>query len=582
MPFYVVGPTASGKTELALALAEAWDAEIVSADAYQLYEGLDLLGAKPEPAELSRVRHHLIGTVPLGEPMHAVRYRELARAVLDGIAARGKRAIVCGGSGLYVKALTHGFDAGATPDPARRAAWAALPLEELVARLEALDPVAAARVDLRNPRRVLRALEIAADGGSGRAAWQTDEASAPAPCGIFLQRERSELHTRIARRTRRMFERGVLDEVAAARAAGLGPTAAQMIGWEECCACLDGTLSRPAAEERIVIATRQYAKRQHTWFKREPLFEPVQVTGESGLRGAVEAASYLMRRIFPLIVGLALAASLSAQDPTGKSAAPAATAPTASAPAAAAGPNPQAGPNAAKSGQIVFDKDSLEQKADSGATTVTYKFPFTVKGADKVTLFSTETDCGCTAAPLEKQIYQPGEKGEITVNFRIGDLTGVQLKKIRLRASDQSEPHVLTIKTTIPIFAKVTPQFVVWEHRSEKTPKIFNFELGPENQPIEGLTVTSNVPSMSAVVKEVEKGRKFEIIVTPSTTETFVLATFDIAAKLAGAQGGARSLKAYATVKPPAVDVPPAPATAAPAASAPAPAAPAPATGTSK
>ncbi|MBS0657656.1 MAG: tRNA (adenosine(37)-N6)-dimethylallyltransferase MiaA [Verrucomicrobia bacterium] len=559
--FYVVGPTASGKTELALALAEAWDAEIVSADAYQLYAGLDLLGAKPEPSELARIRHHLIGTVPLGEPMHAVRYRELAVAALADIHARGRRAIVCGGSGLYVKALTHGFDAGASPDPARRAAWAQRPLAELVDQLRARDPAAAERIDLRNPRRVLRALEIATDGGSARAAWEPN-AEPPAPVGVFLQWERAELHARIAARTRRMFERGVLAEVAAARAAGLGPTAAQMIGWAECCACLDGQLAPAAAEERIAIATRQYAKRQHTWFKREPIFQPLPVTCESGLRAALETASSLMRRILPLFLGLAAAASVCAQETKP-------SAPTASAPAASASA-PQAGPDAAKSGQLVFEKNLLKQKADAGATTVTYKFPFTVKGTDKVTLFSTETDCGCTAAPLEKQIYQPGEKGEITVNFRIGDLVGTQLKKIRLRASDQSEPHVLTIETTIPVFAKVTPQFVVWEHRSEKSPKSFNFELGPENQPIEGLTVTSNVPSMSAVVKEIEKGRKFEIVVTPATTDTFVLATFDIAAKLPAGQSGARTMKAYATVKPAPVGEQPVAAAPAPAAAPPA------------
>lgn len=553
--FFIVGATATGKTALALRLAEEFDAEIVSADAYQLYAGLDVLSAKPEPEELARVRHHLIGSVPLGESMHAVRYRELALAALEDIRSRGKRAIVCGGSGLYVKALTHGFDEGPPPDPERRAFWASQPLETLVARLQQMDPQRAREIDLQNPRRVIRALEDRVDGRSRPAGWTTYAPLHPT-VGLFLQRERTELHQRIARRTRRMFERGLLDEVRAARVVGVGSTAEQMIGWAECCACLDSRLTQSQAEERITIATRQYAKRQHTWFKREPIFEPLLVTGESGLRAARDAASSLMRRILPLVLGsVTSVALLHGQGTKPAAPIPAAQTPSASAPAASAPAVAQPGPDAAKSGKLVFEKDMLEQKADTGATTIAYKFPFVIKGTEKVTLFSTETDCGCTAAALEKQIYEPGEKGEITVNFRIGDLTGTQLKKVRLRASDQSEPHVLTLKTEIPIFAKVVPQFVVWNHREEKTPKIITFELGPENKPIDGLTITSNVPGITSTVNELVKGRKYEVLLTPTQTETFFLATIDISAKVAGGQA-ARTMKAYATVKPPPVDPP--------------------------
>lgn len=553
-PFYVVGPTASGKTDLAVWLAEQGGAEIVSADAYQLYAGLDLLGAKPEQAELARARHHLIGTVPLDEPMNAVRYREVAQAALADIAARGKPAIVCGGSGLYVKALTHGFDAGPPPDPARRAAWNAQPLDALVAELQRVDAAAAARIDLHNPRRVVRALEQAAAGGTERRAWQTGSE----PLGICLQWEREALHRRIAARTRRMFDRGLLEEVRAARAAGVGSTAGQMIGWRECCEVLDGRLNEAQAEERITIATRQYAKRQQTWFKRESAFQPELMTGESGLRSLREAALSLMRRILPLFLGtLVTASQLAAQANPPAASAPAANPPAANAPAVP-------GPAALPSGTIEFERDLMEVKADPNATTVSAKFPFKVKGPGKVTLFSTETDCGCTAAALEKQIYEPGETGTITLNFNVGDRVGPQLKKIRLRASDQSEPHVLTLKTEIPVFAKILPQFVVWNHREDKTPKSVVFELGAGISPIEGLTVNSTHPGMTATVKEVEKGRKYEVVIVPTQTEQFFLATLHLTAKQ-GEGKPARSMQAYATVKPPPAGEPTAQAAAKPA-----------------
>ncbi len=281
-PVFVVGPTAVGKTGFALALAEQLDAEIVSADAFQLYAGLDLLTAKPSAEELARVRHHLVGEFPLGERMSAATYAEAARAALAEIAARGRRAIVCGGTGLYIKALTHGLAERPAGDPSRRAELETRPLAELVAELSRLAPRVAAVLDLKNSRRVVRALELAHAGVTEPAAevhaWKIDNETGSVR-GVSLLRSRAEMHARIAGRTAAMFARGVLREVQAAEVAGMGETARQVIGWTECGDCLRGRSTTAEAIERITIATRQYAKRQVTWFKRERQFSPLHLSG---------------------------------------------------------------------------------------------------------------------------------------------------------------------------------------------------------------------------------------------------------------------------------------------------------------
>ena len=158
--FFVVGPTAVGKTALAIELAEKSDAEIVNADAFQVYRGLDVLTAKPDAEAQRRVRHHLLGQIPLSETMSAAIFRELACGALADIHLRQKNAIVVGGSGLYLKGITHGFDQVPPPDPKVREELSALPLKELAEQLRKLSPELAARTDLRNPRRVVRAIEI--------------------------------------------------------------------------------------------------------------------------------------------------------------------------------------------------------------------------------------------------------------------------------------------------------------------------------------------------------------------------------------------------------------------------------------
>ena len=207
-----------------------------------------------------------------------------------------------------------------------------------------------------------------------------------------------------------------------------------------------------------------------------------------------------------------------------------------------------ASPLTARAG-LYFEVTSLDAKPASGATQLSVKFPFKNTGDQKVTLFSTESDCGCTTATLDKQVFQPGESGVITVNFTIGDRVGPQEKRVRVRASDQTEPHVLTFKTNIPVFARVQPQFVYWANGEPSTPKSMVFELVDHDSPIQELTATSNNNAIKPEVRVIEKGRKYEISITPGATEKFLLATIQLTAQLGGGKPE-RRMQAYATIKP--------------------------------
>jgi len=300
--FFIVGSTAVGKTSVAIELAEQFDAEIVNADAFQIYRGLDILTAKPSSAAQRRVRHHLLGQVSLAETMSAVRFGGLARAALADIRSRGKNAIIVGGSGLYLKAITHGFDEVPQPDPKLRAELSALSLEELGLRLGDLNPRLAARTDLKNPRRVIRAIEIASveaavSVGSKRntAAMTASAESGGAiseAVGVLLLRDRDDLYQRINERVNAMFGEGVKEEVRAER--DIGPTAINALGLKEIRALLNGQVSRPECIARIQQATRRYAKRQLTWFRHQTTFPQLNLTPFSH-REAVCAITQVFR-----------------------------------------------------------------------------------------------------------------------------------------------------------------------------------------------------------------------------------------------------------------------------------------------
>ncbi|PYL82291.1 MAG: tRNA (adenosine(37)-N6)-dimethylallyltransferase MiaA [Verrucomicrobia bacterium] len=299
MPFFLVGPTAVGKTALAIELAEQFDAEIVNADAFQVYRGLDVLTAKPDAEAQRRVRHHLLSQISLFETMSAASFRELARAALSDVHSRKKNAIVVGGSGLYLKAITHGFDQVPPPDPKLREELNRLPQKELAERLQKLSPELAARTDLKNPRRVIRAIEIAASVIPSRVV-ATDAVrepqSAPAATatnGVLLLRHRDDLYQRINERVNAMFRDGVEEEVRALQ--DIGQTAASALGLKEIRALIAGQISREECIAKIQQATRRYAKRQLTWFRHQTTFSQLNLTPFSH-REAVRAITQMFRR----------------------------------------------------------------------------------------------------------------------------------------------------------------------------------------------------------------------------------------------------------------------------------------------
>jgi tRNA dimethylallyltransferase len=280
--FFIVGPTATGKSELAADVARELEAEIVSADAFQLYRELDLLSARPDASKLAKVSHHLVGTEPLTEEMNAEKFRRLASRAIEEINSRGKLAIVAGGSGLYIKALTHGLAPLPESDPKLREKLNAMSLDDLHSQLCELDPETARKIDLKNRRRVVRALEICLITGkpaSEVVAGVGDSggrgSSIPAT-GVFVFRDRNELYERINQRVKAMFEKGVIEEVRAA--AGTSTTASQMIGLCEIRELLAGKKSLPQCIAEIQQATRRYAKRQLTWFRRQSNFLPLNLS----------------------------------------------------------------------------------------------------------------------------------------------------------------------------------------------------------------------------------------------------------------------------------------------------------------
>jgi tRNA dimethylallyltransferase len=303
--FFIVGPTATGKSELAADLALEVGAEIVNADAFQIYCGLDLLTAKPDASTLDKAPHHLIGTTPLSEEMNAEKFRCAASRAIEEINSHGKLAIVVGGSGLYVKALTHGLAPLPESDPKLREKLNAMSLDELRSQLAELDPEMTRKMDFKNRRRVIRALEIclltAKPVSAQRSQWTVatslrkaratavmkartsasqSEAATAGPSipaiGVFVFRDREELYERINRRVEIMFERGVIEEVGNTWVTSA--TASQMIGLREIRQLLAGKTSIAQCIEEIQQATRRYAKRQLTWFRRQTNFLPLNLS----------------------------------------------------------------------------------------------------------------------------------------------------------------------------------------------------------------------------------------------------------------------------------------------------------------
>jgi tRNA dimethylallyltransferase len=298
----IVGPTASGKTELALAVAARQPVEILVADSRQVYRGMDIGTAKPSAAQRSAVPHHLLDLVTPDRPFTLADWLGAARRAVDEVAGRGRIPLLVGGTGLYVSALVDGYrlPAAAPAAEARRRLVDEMEAEGLAAlaeRLRRLAPELATRTDLRNPRRVLRALELAEAGERGAATAD------PYPGRVALlgiRRPREELYRRIDRRAAAMFGAGLLAEAAALRDAGYGAELPPMTGhgYREALRVLAGEWPLERAVEVTARHTRQYAKRQLSWFRRDPRI----VWLDAGERPAddaelVERAVDLLRRM---------------------------------------------------------------------------------------------------------------------------------------------------------------------------------------------------------------------------------------------------------------------------------------------
>jgi len=289
--FFIVGPTAAGKSEIAAEIAQRLGAEIVSADAFQIYCGLDLLTAKPEAATRSKAPHDLIGAVPLSAEMNVEKFRAAATSAIRDIHARGKPAIVVGGSGLYVKALTHGLSKLPRADRKLREKLEQASAEELFTRLSELDPNGAGNIDRKNKRRLVRAVEICLLSGKPFSAQRTEWKDAPSFNGVLVFRERAELYDRINRRVEKMFADGVVEEV---RTLGeVGATAAKTLGLPEIRELLAGKISERDCIAKIQQATRRYAKRQLTWFQRQTNFQPLNLS----LHGSSEAIESIAQNL---------------------------------------------------------------------------------------------------------------------------------------------------------------------------------------------------------------------------------------------------------------------------------------------
>ena len=273
-PVFIAGPTAVGKSEVALLLAEQLGGEIISVDSMQVYRGLDLGTAKPSAAERVRVPHHLIDVVELDEPFDAARFIELATKAVTEIQARQHVPIFCGGTGLYFKAFLEGIGEAPPSDAKLRAELEAAPLTELLRELAQRDPATFEKIDRQNPRRVVRAVEVIRLTGkpfSGQRAEWASKSQTPNPNVIFaLTRQAEDLQARIRARVDVMFAGGLVDETRRLLDHGLAHnrTAMQAIGYRQVVEHLQGYRSLPETIELVKIKTRQFAKRQMTWFRK--------------------------------------------------------------------------------------------------------------------------------------------------------------------------------------------------------------------------------------------------------------------------------------------------------------------------
>jgi tRNA dimethylallyltransferase len=295
----LVGPTAVGKTTVAVRLAARVPIEVIGADSRQVYRGLDIGTGKPTEAERAAVPHHLLDVVDPGERYHAARFRAEARAAIAAVHARGRLPVVVGGTGLYVRALLKGLHPAPPADPALRIALEAEAeahgTPALHARLAALAPERARRLHPNDRVRLVRAIEIHAAGSAAPSAAAEGDWAGPTRAWrlvmLGLRRDRAALNAAIAERAHSMVARGMMDEARRLLAAGLDPSRPPMdgIGYRPLGLAAQGRMPVEEAVRQLVRDTTRYAKRQMTWFAREPEIRWIDVDEAGGVEGAAEA-----------------------------------------------------------------------------------------------------------------------------------------------------------------------------------------------------------------------------------------------------------------------------------------------------
>ncbi|HEY4708398.1 MAG TPA: tRNA (adenosine(37)-N6)-dimethylallyltransferase MiaA [Thermodesulfobacteriota bacterium] len=287
----ICGPTASGKSALAIELARLFNGEVVSADSLQVYRFMDIGTAKPSKEEISGVAHHLIDIVKPDEEYTAARFREDAEEAIKGIRGRGKNVFIAGGTGLYIKALTQGLFEGPQADWELRRELlgraASIGTDALHARLKEVDPESASRIHPNNLHRVVRALEVYELSRKPISDFQREHSFRASPyetLKIGVTKDRAELYSDIDRRVEQMVEAGLLEEtkrlLSMGYASDLKPMSA--LGYKEMAGFLKGEYAFEEAVRLLKRNTRRYAKRQLTWFKKDPeirWFNPADKTG---------------------------------------------------------------------------------------------------------------------------------------------------------------------------------------------------------------------------------------------------------------------------------------------------------------
>ncbi len=296
----ILGPTGVGKTETSVFLAESIGTEIISADSMQIYRHMDIGTAKPTRGDTGKVRHHMIDIVEPSDYFSAGRYIEMVRPLIEGLHRRGKIPLIVGGTGLYIRAMTRGLFSGPSADWGLRDKL--LSMEQgapgsLFDYLKTLDPDAAERIMAGDKRRIIRAIEVCLRINKGISELQRS-LTMPLPyrfIKIGLMKERGELYRSIERRVDRMMSRGFVDEVTRLSDLPLGKTARQAIGYKEIADFLKGDIPLDAAVSLIKKRTKNYAKRQFTWFSKEPGVTWIDVTGLSSPGEVCRAIAIMLR-----------------------------------------------------------------------------------------------------------------------------------------------------------------------------------------------------------------------------------------------------------------------------------------------